>query len=139
VAGLIAAHETPLRRLLARYDDLVRDARSHPARAVLTHGEPHPGNTLLTAGGWRLIDWDMALIAPPERDLWHLGDGPALAAYARATGVTPLPSLLEAYRLRWDIADIALHLGRFRRPHTGSEDDAKAWRVLNSIVEPLSG
>jgi spectinomycin phosphotransferase/16S rRNA (guanine(1405)-N(7))-methyltransferase len=137
-ARLIGEHAAPLRRLLARYDALVREARSRPERAVLTHGEPHPGNTLLTEDGWRLIDWDMALIAPPERDLWDLADAPTLAAYADATGVTPLPSLLEAYRLRWDIADIALDLSRFRRPHTGSDDDAKAWRVLRSIVERVS-
>ena len=135
---LIADHAAPLRRLLARYDDLARQARSRPDRAVLTHGEPHPGNTLLTDGGWRLIDWDMALAAPPERDLWHLADPASLAAYASATGVMPQPSLLEAYRLRWDIADIALDLGRFRRPHTGNEDDAKAWRVLISIMDRLS-
>ncbi len=34
---------------------------------VLTHGEPHPGNTLMTNGGWVVVDWDTTLIA--ERDL----------------------------------------------------------------------
>ena len=33
------------------------------ARMVLTHGEPHPGNTMRTVDGWRLIDWDTALVA----------------------------------------------------------------------------
>ena len=66
-------------------------ARAQPSGAVLTHGEPHPGNTMLTADGWVLIDWDTALAAPPERDLWSLdpGDGSVLDAYARLTGVTP--------------------------------------------------
>ena len=84
VARLIQEHAAPIRRLLARYDRLVTAARSQPSRTVLTHGEPHPGNTMLTGGGWVLIDWDTALAAPPERDLWSLdpGDGSILHAYA---------------------------------------------------------
>ena len=77
-------------RLLARYDDLAALSRSRSSSAVLTHGEPHPGNSMLTSGGWLLIDWDTALLAPPERDLWILdpGDGSILGAYAEATGVS---------------------------------------------------
>ncbi len=94
---LVQQNAAPIRRLLARYDDFVTQARARPARAVLTHGEIHPGNTMLTTEGWRLIDWDTALVAPPERDLWNLdpGDGSILEAYADATGVIPQPSLLD--------------------------------------------
>jgi hypothetical protein len=128
------------RLLLARYDNLVREARARPGRAVLTHGEPHPGNTTLTAGGWVLIDWDTALLAPPERDLWHLEPGEAAipAAYERATGVSPLPPLLDLYRLRWDITDIAIGLSRFRRPHAGTVEDDKAWDLLGALVARVS-
>lgn len=83
-----------------------------------------------------LIDWDTALIAPPERDLWGLdpGDGSVLKAYSAATGVTPSAELLDLYRLRWDIADIAVDTGRFRRPHTGNADDEKSWDLLRALV-----
>ena len=136
----VRRNAAPIRRLLGRYDGLVSRARSRPGRAVLTHGEPHPGNTMLTAGGWVLIDWDTALVAPPERDLWSLdpGDGSILDAYARATGVTPRPALLDLYRLRWDTADIAIDAGRFRRPHAGTPEDDKAWGLLASLIERLS-
>ena len=79
-AGAHLAAPGPLRRVSWR------PARAQPARTVLTHGEPHPGNTMLTASGWVLIDWDTALAAPPERDLWSLdpGDGSVLDAYADA-------------------------------------------------------
>ena len=133
---LVQRHAAPLRRLLDRYDHLVREARARPARAVLTHGEPHPGNTLLTAAGWVLIDWDTALAAPPEPDLWSLdpGDGTILDAYAGLTGVIPRPDLLSLYRLRWDIAEIAVDVGRFRRPHAGTADDSQSWELLSSAV-----
>jgi Phosphotransferase enzyme family len=140
-AALLARQNAaPIGRLLARYDHLVAQARAAGPPAVLTHGEPHPGNTMLTADGWRLIDWDTALVAPPERDLWDLdpGDGSILQAYAAATGVTPQPALLDLYRLRWDIADIAAEVRRFRRPHAGTADDDEGWELLNSLVSRIS-
>jgi spectinomycin phosphotransferase/16S rRNA (guanine(1405)-N(7))-methyltransferase len=140
-ARLVAAHAAPLRRLLARYDGLAEAVRATaPSRAVLTHGEPHPGNTMLTDRGWVLIDWDTALVAPPERDLWSLdpGDGSVLAAYTAETGVVPLAPALELYRVRWDLADIAVEVGRFRRPHTGTADDAAGWDVLRCGVAALA-
>jgi len=89
---------------------------------------------------WLLIDWDTALVAPPERDLWNLdpGDGNVLDAYASATGVSPRPALLDLYRLRWDIADIAVDVSRFRRPHAGSIDDDKSWELLTSLIRRVS-
>jgi aminoglycoside phosphotransferase (APT) family kinase protein len=100
-AVLLVENAVPIQRLLARYDELVVQGGAQPSRTVLTHGEPHPGNTMLTSGGWLLIDWDTALVAQPERDLWSLdpADGSVLDAYAEATGVTPLPSMLELYRI----------------------------------------
>jgi spectinomycin phosphotransferase/16S rRNA (guanine(1405)-N(7))-methyltransferase len=140
VSDLAREHSASLLRMLERYDRLVASAREHPGRAVLTHGEPHPGNAMRTgAGDWLLIDWDTALIAPPERDLWDLGEGSALAAYTEATGITPRPELLDLYRLRWDIADIAVDVSRFRRPHTGSAEDEKSWELLASLVNRVCG
>jgi len=131
-------------RLLARYDQLVALARSRPpGRAVLTHGEPHPGNTILTCGesgnSWLLIDWDTALVAPPERDLWLLdpGDGTILRAYAEATGVVPEPALLELYRLRWDITDLAAGSRQLRRAHADTADASKTWQLLRTLVERI--
>jgi hypothetical protein len=139
-ALLIQRNAAPIRRLLRRYDQLVTRARSASTGTVLTHGEPHPGNTMRTAGGWLLIDWDTALVAPRERDLWSLdpGDRTMLAAYASATGVRPQPFLLDLYRLRWDLADIAADVARFRRPHPGSIDDDESWELLSSLIRHVS-
>jgi aminoglycoside phosphotransferase (APT) family kinase protein len=137
---LLTEHSAAVQQLLKRYDELVRAVRPYVERHVLTHGEPHPGNTMRTAEGWRLIDWDTALVAQPERDLWALepGDGSILETYAATTGVTPSPTALDLYRLRWDIADMAVVVAGFRRPHAGTADDDASWDVLRRIVEGLS-
>jgi spectinomycin phosphotransferase/16S rRNA (guanine(1405)-N(7))-methyltransferase len=137
---LVAEHAGPVRARLDYYDEQRSRALAEPARPVVTHGEPHPGNTMLTPGGWRLIDWDTALIAPPERDLWDLdpGDGSVLARYAAATGTSADPGRLELYRARWDLADLAACLTEFRRPHTGTENDEMTWRVWSELLERIS-
>jgi Phosphotransferase enzyme family len=135
-ARLLREHAEPVRRWLDRYDGLVEAARAHPGRNVLTHGEPHPGNAMLTGDGWRLIDWDTALIAPPERDLWHLdsGDGTVPDAYAAATGSRPLPELIELYRLGWDVKDMTSYVAQFFRPHAPGAESAESWRLLGWLV-----
>jgi spectinomycin phosphotransferase/16S rRNA (guanine(1405)-N(7))-methyltransferase len=132
-ADLLAEHAAPIWALLHKYDALA--ARCDLSRAVLTHGEPHRANTMLTADGWRLVDWDTALVAPPERDLWHLG--PVLDDYAEATGVMPQHDELELYRIRWTIADLAVDVGRFRSTHSGNADDEQSWKLLRELVVGL--
>ena len=142
VARLVADHATVLRTALATYDDLVDEARRRTDTAlVLTHGEPHPGNTMRTDGGWRLVDWDTARVAPPERDLWSMdpGDGSVHEAYVAATGRELRPAVLELYRRRWDLSDVAVDVARFRRPHRGTDEDATAFDVLRGQVGAVAG
>jgi Phosphotransferase enzyme family len=141
VVRLLREHAVPVRCGLERYQGLVAAARLRPGPYVLTHGEPHPGNAMLTSQGWRLIDWDTALVAPPERDLWDLdpGDGSVLDGYRTATGVTPRPELLDLYRLKWDVADLAYETARLLRPHAGTAEDAEAWELVSSLVTQLAG
>jgi hypothetical protein len=138
-AELLASHAAGVQQALARYDALVTAARAEPPAMVLTHGEPHPGNTMRTESGWLLIDWDTALAAPPERDLWDLdpGDGTLHAAYAAATGTRLRPHLLELYRIRWDLTEIASCLARFREPHAKTADDQETWSILTDLVHGL--
>lgn len=135
-AALVVDNADAIRGLSARYDELAAEVDALP---VLTHGEPHPGNTMLTPDGWVLVDWDTALIAPPERDLWSLdpGDGSLLAAYTEATGVQPQPDLLELYRLRWDLGELAGEVDRFRLPHARTRNDVASWELLVELVGRL--
>ncbi|AGL17924.1 aminoglycoside phosphotransferase family protein [Actinoplanes sp. N902-109] len=138
-AGLLAAHAAGLRAAFRWYDDLVAAVRTEPGTMVLTHGEPHPGNTMRADGRWLLIDWDTALLAPPERDLWDLdpGDGTVHAAYTAATGTALRPGVLDLYRLRWDLAEVAVCTARFRQPHERTADDAETWEILERTVPAL--
>lgn len=133
---LLLAHATGVRRAFGRYETLVSAAVADPPALVLTHGEPHPGNTMRTDDGWRLIDWDTALVAPPERDLWDLdpGDGTLHAAYTAATGTALRADLLDLYRLRWDLSEIGVCLAWFRGPHGTSDDDEETWAILEDLV-----
>ena len=139
-ASLLAANAAPIRRSLKGYDALVEEARSYADRSVLTHGEPHPGNTVLTADGWKLIDWDTALVAPPERDLRTIdpGDGSILAAYHQATGVTAIPSMIELYTLQWDLTELALYWNQFRNLHQGDDNDHEGWQELQEVIQRIN-
>ena len=121
--------------LLDRYERLV--AGADPARFVLTHGEPHRGNTIVTANGVVLVDWDTCLLAPPERDVWMLaGEDPDVGhSYEHRTGRSLVPTLLEAHRLRWDLADVSSFAAGLRSPHADDDDTRTAWAGLRAVLE----
>ncbi|WP_052848069.1 phosphotransferase [Streptomyces avicenniae] len=134
--ALTARHAPALRAVLEAFD---RQAARPSGAPVVTHGEPHPGNILRAGDRRLLIDWDTTALAPPERDLWLVADGPDdLAYYARATGHTPDQDLLAFHRLRWDLDDTAAFLGWFRAPHTDNPDTAQAWEGLRATLARLT-
>lgn len=142
--SLLSTHRDAVVRLLRVYDDLVAEVRRRPERMVITHGEPHPGNVLVTnaeAGSekrYHLIDWDTNMIAPPERDLWSMAhsDTTVLDAYSAATGVTIDEQALTLYRLRWDLDEIAIYTTLFATQHSETEDAAESWTSLNYYLQP---
>jgi hypothetical protein len=105
---------------------------------VITHGEPHAGNVMITSGGLVLIDWDTALLAAPERDLWTLAEDDAalLDRYAAATGRELDRDALSFYRLWFDLAEIGQYLGLFHGPHEQSADSAEGWTNLRTHLQP---
>jgi len=136
--SLLAAHARSVGVLLSTYDRLATRVSARTERMVVTHGEPHAGNVMLTSEGFVLVDWDTALLAPPERDLWDLCQGHAgvLDAYAMATGTALDQEALSLYRLWYDLAEIGGYLGLFRAPHTGTADAAQSWTNLWHFLQP---
>ena len=136
---LLIDNEAEIRRLIARYRTLVAQYQRYPGPVVVTHGEIHPGNVMVTSKGWVIVDWDTVLIAPPERDLWRLAQGgrSVLRAYADATGTAPNEWLVDLYGIRWDLAEIASFAADFRKPHEDTEDSRKALEILHTVVGRL--
>ncbi len=136
---LLIDNEAGIKRLIARYRALVARYLSDSGPAVITHGEIHPGNVMMTSKGWMIIDWDTVMLAPPERDLWRLaqGGGSVFRAYEEATGMTPRQWLIDLYGLRWDLAEIASFAAEFRKPHEDTEDSRKALEILHAVVGRL--
>jgi spectinomycin phosphotransferase len=91
---------------------------------------------MLTSTGPMLIDWDTTMIAPPERDLWMLepGDGTVVNTYAKVTGTPVLSSMLDLYRLRWDLTEVALYTALFRHPHADDANTRESWEDLSSYL-----
>jgi spectinomycin phosphotransferase/16S rRNA (guanine(1405)-N(7))-methyltransferase len=127
-----------LGRLLVAHDHLRVAVLPQLDRAVLTHGEPHAGNVLVADGRFLLVDWDTALVAPPERDLWQLdpGDGSVVEAYRQATGRRLSREALDLYRLWWDLTEVGQYLGEMRRPHPDTTDMAESWKNLQHFLQP---
>ena len=136
--ALLRPHTDDVGRALRHYDELAGVVAEQRERMVVTHGEPHRGNTIATASGIVLIDWDTVLIAPPERDLWSLaGEDPSiLADYEAATGTDTDRASLDLYRLRWDLTEVAMFVGDFRCEHDDTEDNRVAWSGLSSALDP---
>jgi Phosphotransferase enzyme family len=135
---LLATHADALVRVLSIYDRLVANTASRAKPRVITHGEPHRANTIDTTNGVMLIDWDTALIAPPERDLWSLIDeDPSMAnAYTARTGTEIDDDAITQYRLWWDLCEMSLYLADFRRAHGATEDTRVAWDGLRRHLDP---
>ena len=127
---LLARHAARLGRALARFDELVRAAAGGPA--VITHGEPHPGNIIRRGDRLLLIDWDTVGLALPERDLWMVAgdDAGAAGRYAELTGRRVSGAAMNLYRLRWSLDDVGLFVRDFRGPHEQNEDTGLAWAGL---------
>jgi thiamine kinase-like enzyme len=121
-----------------RYDEGVVSARAVRDQWVVTHGEPHGSNVLTTVNGTRLIDWDTALIAPRERDVWHLDSnaGSAVATYSAAGGPPADADLLDMYRIQWDLMEIASYIALFCDAHEDTEDARESLRNLRHYIAP---
>jgi spectinomycin phosphotransferase len=75
LAALWRRYDRLVWTLLDRIDQVGQDLRAKEQPAVICHGDPHLANLLLDGERIWLIDWDDAVLAPPERDLMLLLGG----------------------------------------------------------------
>ena len=135
---LLRHHAAALERVLVAFDDLASRVMDDQERFVITHGEPGALNVLIVDGRYHLIDWDSARLAAPERDLWELASGgeSAVGTYEAATGTRLRSYAIDAYRLWYDLFEIAGYIELFRHPHHHSADTAESWRNLLFFLRP---
>ncbi len=137
--ALLCAHAADLDVLITAYDDLAGRVAAREDRLVITHGEPHAGNVMITPDrGLVIVDWDTVLLAPPERDLWDMAghDESILGRYTAATGVDIDREALTLYRLWYDLAEMGGYLTLFRGPHGQTADADESWRNLRHFLRP---
>ena len=134
---LLGQHHRAVAEVLDRYDELAKTVRSC-ASPVITHGEPHRGNVIMTADGPAVIDWDTTRLAPAERDLWSLidEDETVRVLYEQQSGISLDDRALALYRLWWDLCEIALFIHDFRQPHAHTADTVTAWNGLTTHLDP---
>jgi hypothetical protein len=122
-------HGSSIRALLAFYDRAATEALASRQEWVITHGEPYGPNLVETdTGGLLLVDWDSALLAPRERDLWEMPrPGAAFSSYRTEVGASLSEDRLQLYRAWYHLAETAIYTRDFRTPHRGDLNDATRW------------
>ena len=134
-ADLVRRHRTKICESFTWYDAMAASLGEEQQRWVITHGEPKADNTLITASGPVLLDWDTVQLAPPARDLWMTE---SVDHYCAVTGRQVPAEQLEFYRLRWDLDDLCSFGGWFAGPHRRTADTELGWRCSVEICRRLA-
>lgn len=131
----LVTHGDQLDRWLIELDQLSERFDGPADGLVVTHGEPHPGNLIVTRRGLRLVDWDTIALARPERDLWMVArPGSRAAADDRTMATATLdPEALAGFRLLWAVTDVASYTAQLRSHHVRDADAERALEALRSI------
>ena len=132
----LADHAQGVTGWLDQLDGLAKRLGDEDSAEVLTHGEPHPGNLIRSAGGLGLIDWDTIALALPERDLWMLDNRSdnGFALYEDLTGKHINEAAISFYRLAWSLSDIASLARIFRAPHDETEWIRRKWKTFQLLL-----
>jgi spectinomycin phosphotransferase len=134
-AHLVAQYQTPIREALGGHDAVAATIGAELRSWVITHGEPKPNNTMITASGPVLVDWDTVRLAPPARDLWMTG---SVHEYTALTGREVPAHQLGFYRLRRDLQDLCVSAAWFAAPHRRTSDTELAWQGSLAICHRLA-
>ena len=125
-------HQAIIPTHLKRLKELQAELRQRPHNMVICHTDLHGGNLITAAAGkLYLLDWENAMIAPPEHDLFFwAGDDNEWnrfwPSYCQEMGAKlPESDILEFYFLRRALEDIADFIKRVLRADGSEARDAE--------------
>lgn len=140
------AYAADLDALVTRTARLGEALRRREAPGVVCHNDAHLGNILTAPGRVWLIDWDDAVLAPPERDLLFVIDGifasalvtPAeqAAFFAGYGKVAVDPDRLTYYRCTRALEDLDWALSVLDVEGRGQGDRTEALEIIEGLLSP---
>ena len=129
---------------LHRVQTLGHRAKAAEPAVVVCHADLHGENLMLDdADRLHIVDWEGAILAPPEQDLFMFADEPRfqdlfLPAYEAEAGTVVLdPDLLEFYSLRRLLEDLADWILRLATGEQGDVQDAADLLELKNTLASL--
>lgn len=138
--NLLKPIQSRLLRQLENLKKLEATLQNSPPDFVLCHGEPSPGNIMVTPNNKvYLIDWDEPIMAPKEKDLLFFDKTltPLLRGYAKYSNDRRInKTAVDFYKHAWNIAEIADWGNRlFLNPSTNNEETSHALSQLKHFLE----
>lgn len=132
-----------LKKMAAQFAALAQVLRQDTSLAenfVLCHSDPSSGNIIISPDdNVYLIDWDTPIMAPPERDLFHLRQwATAVESYKSVMGTTELDNrVLHYYQLEWDIQEIVDYGSRMLYFEQSDSQNEHDWSELQDHMRGI--
>jgi spectinomycin phosphotransferase len=132
-----------LKKMAAQFAALAQVLREDTSLAenfVLCHSDPSCGNIIISPDdNVYLIDWDTPIMAPPERDLFHLRQWPAaLENYKSMMDSGELDKrVMLYYQLEWDIQEIVDYGRRLLYSDQSDDQNEHDWSELATHMQGI--
>jgi spectinomycin phosphotransferase len=151
--GVWREHEAAIDAVVERTEELGQSIRADEARPgsssrfVVCHQDIHTHNVFVEPNGrLRIIDWDDALLAPPERDLMHvigttIGLRPGdreVAMFLEGYGPVEIdPRTMAYYHCDWAVQDVGGYAADVLLDDAASDESrAYSLRILAANFDP---
>ena len=144
--SFINVRRCELTSLVQVAEQLGANLRSREFDYVLCHGDIHEDNVLLSEkGNLYIIDWDGAILAPRERDLYFFGsesyrglNKDNLRGYFASSGpVETDPVLMDYYTIEWALQEVVDYGSRILSDSRFDLDGRlDAWQQFQGLFEP---
>lgn len=127
-SSFLESNEEVIRKLISDHTKLGEYYKYNKPIFVLTHGDITGRNIIMAKDSLKLVDWDGAMIASPERDLNFLLDNPhfSVQAYLEKMGMNNYnPKLKDYYGQQWALGSIIDNLENLLTMDLTLEDHAE--------------